>query len=74
MAGLESRYLVTKINDPEGKHENCRYFVLDPKHDEFALKALEEYANRCSYAYPELADDLESWIKEIRDLQSTHQE
>lgn len=40
MAGLEYRYEVYKVSDPEGKHMDCRYFVLDPQHDPVAAKAL----------------------------------
>ncbi len=44
--GLEKRYDVKKINDPQGKHADCIYFVLDPKHDKYARAALAYYANR----------------------------
>lgn len=42
--GLEQRYRVEKINDLAGKHDRCRYFVLDPQHDPAAREALRTYA------------------------------
>jgi hypothetical protein len=63
--GLEARYLVKKINDEAGKHDNCRYFVLDPQHDDAALQALNHYANTVVYNHPELAEDLYAWIQDI---------
>jgi hypothetical protein len=42
-AGLEHRYDITHRNDPEGKHNNCAYFVLDISHDPLARKALITY-------------------------------
>lgn len=68
MAGLEHRYNVEKVNDPEGKHTWCRYFVLDPQHDKRALVALELYADLCAIENEtELADDLYAWTDRIRD-------
>lgn len=62
-AGLERRYTVRKINDPEGKHDACRYFVLDPQHDPIAREALRHYA---SLVRPlALAADLDAWLNEI---------
>jgi hypothetical protein len=66
--GLESRYHVRKIKDPEGKHDECRYFVLDPQHDPLALRALRVYAAAAnSGGYVRLAADLWKWIDEIED-------
>lgn len=56
--GLESRYEVRRIDDPDAKHAVCRYFVLDPKHDPFARFALRAYSVACESDYPELAADL----------------
>lgn len=63
MSGLESRYHVSKINDPEGKHESCRYFVLDPQHDKHSVVALKAYAASVKDEFPELATDLLAWIE-----------
>lgn len=61
--GLESRYLVERRNDTAGKHDECRYFVLDPQHDPIAEAALRVYANLASDAgYQALADDLLDWV------------
>ena len=60
MAGLEARYHVHKIEDPEGKHDNCRYFVLDPQHDPLAAEALHFYAMNTEN--DELAEDLFDWL------------
>lgn len=65
MSGLEARYEVKKINDPEGKHDKCRYFVLDPQHDSFAKQALNFYANIVAKTEPELARDLEMWMDSL---------
>lgn len=61
--GLESRYEVRKINDLDGKHADCRYFVLDPQHDPIARDALATYAAHAkARGYGELARDLSSWL------------
>lgn len=61
--GLEGRYRVEKIDDPNGKHTQCRYFVLDPLHDETARMALAEYAR----VTPDrvLARDLWDWLETV---------
>jgi hypothetical protein len=64
MAGLTRRYVVMAMategpfdtRDPEG------VFVLKPWKDPAALRALRAYADHC---YPELARDLEGWIRAI---------
>ena len=61
-AGLEGRYRVEKINDPTGKHDDCRHFVLDPQHDPLAVRALRVYAAAANEAgYVRLAADLWEW-------------
>lgn len=65
MSGLEHRYNVEKVNDPEGKHSDCRYFVLDPQHDKTAWLALEEYAWQCRKSNSELSRDLYEWLADI---------
>lgn len=58
--GLEARYEVRKINDPTGKHNECRYFVLDPQHDPTARGALNLYAARTPH--DRLRRDLRDWL------------
>jgi len=60
--GLYKKYDVRRADgssEPGGKHETCRYFVLDLVHDEFARPALEAYAKACREKYPALAADLD---------------
>lgn len=42
--GLREKFFVKKIHDPDHKHDDCRYFVLDPLHDPSARVALGWYA------------------------------
>lgn len=64
MTGLERRYEVRKVVDPEGKHDDCRYFVLDPRHDPIARQALAIYANISrAHGSDTLADDLDEWLR-----------
>jgi hypothetical protein len=65
--GLEHRYDVKRVNDPIGKHANCRYFVLDPKHDPIARVALTAYAVEARAAgYTTLGDDLMALVKQTQ--------
>lgn len=75
-AGLTNRYRVEKINDPSGKHADCRYFVLDPQHDPLARIALAAYADAAAKGhidkggylhtpYKRLAADLRAWLRRI---------
>lgn len=64
--GLEQRYEVKKIHDPEGKHDACRYFVLDPEHDRIAVDALRAYATRAGAdGLFALRADLHEWLDRI---------
>lgn len=56
--GLYRKYDVQRLNDPNGKHTNCIYFVLDLNHDKHAVAALEAYAASCDEELPTLAFDL----------------
>jgi hypothetical protein len=59
--GLYNKFRVERTDGssvPGGKHECCRYFVLDLDHDRFALQALLAYARACRAERPELAADL----------------
>lgn len=50
-------------SEPGGKHQNCRYFVLDISHDPFAQYALKAYADACEKTYPMLAEDIrDTWL------------
>lgn len=62
--GLEARYEVKKINDPTGKHDKCRYFVLDPTHDPIAREALHYYSNRAhDLGLEALSNDLNTLLR-----------
>lgn len=64
--GVMPKYHVERLADFEGKHDECRYFVLDPKHDPFARIALDRYADQAqAYGYKELALDIWGWLVEI---------
>lgn len=61
--GLLHKYDVRRADDPAGKHDACRYFMLDPQHDPLAVGALRTYADHARTAgYVPLADDLEAWV------------
>lgn len=61
--GLETRYYVRRMDDVSGKHDDCRYFILDPQHDAIAEKALRFYAEHARQAgYGALAADLDEWF------------
>jgi hypothetical protein len=66
--GLLPKYHVKRNDDPRGKHDACRYFVLDPEHDLVARRALAYYANDArEEGYTALADDLEAWVRSLWD-------
>lgn len=57
--GVFNKFTVTRNDgDPTGKHKDCEYFVLDTKHDPFAVYALASYAVACKATHPELSDDM----------------
>lgn len=73
--GLEHRYDVKKVNDPDGKHDHCRYFVLDPKHDPISRLALRVYADNARTAgLDTLADDITAWIDNMEHLEQVDKE
>ena len=48
--GIYRKFNVTRTDgssEPGGKHEHCKYFVLDLEHDPFAKPALRKYAEAC---------------------------
>jgi hypothetical protein len=61
--GMYRKFKVSRRNDPEGKHDDCRYFVLDIDHDKHARPALEAYAQSCEELFPALAADLRLWLE-----------
>ena len=65
MAELTRRYVVMAmaVEGPFDTTDPDAPFVLKPWKDPAALHALEAYASRC---YPELAAEIESWIRVIR--------
>jgi len=60
--GLEARFEVKRIGDEAGKHDECRYFVLDPQHDPTARVALTTYA--ATTPNNNLRRDLLAWLAE----------
>lgn len=65
-AGLLPKYEVTRLGDQTGKHDECRFFVLDPQHDPIAREALRDYAvHALSYGYVALYQDLDRWLTEL---------
>jgi hypothetical protein len=59
--GLYQKYRVTRTDgqsEPGCKHHECKYFVLDMKHDKHAKAAILAYAHSCEGEYPALAFDL----------------
>ncbi|MCW2601847.1 MAG: hypothetical protein JWM02_3676 [Frankiales bacterium] len=64
--GLIQKYHVQRANDTTGKHDSCRYFVLDPLHDPLAYEALVDYATYAREAgFQSLYDDLLNWLATI---------
>lgn len=67
-AGLVQKYEVHRLNDEAGKHDDCRFFVLDPQHDAIARYALASYAYEADRTgNKRLADDILAWLGEIDD-------
>lgn len=57
--GIIGKYRVERVNDPDGKHADCWYFVLDPTHDPIAREALMTYATEArEHGYQALYDDI----------------
>lgn len=61
--GLYRKYYVKRLNDPEEKHIDCNYFVLDMNHDKYAKAAVSAYADSCRKDYPNLARDLKLLVE-----------
>lgn len=60
--GLYRKYHVERLNDEDGKHRECDYFVLDLVHDANARAALLAYADECEAEHPSLAADLRARV------------
>jgi len=60
--GMFGKFYVKHMHDPEGKHDECRYFVLDPQHDQVARDALAIYEANIRPTKPKLADDIRAWL------------
>jgi len=61
--GLYRKFNVERTDGssgPGGKHERCRYYVLDLDHDPHAPAAIRAYADSCRSDYPVLAADLDA--------------
>ena len=59
--GLYNKFTVLRVDGSSmhgGKHNGCVYFVLDWKHDKFAVVAARAYASACEAEYPLLAEGL----------------
>lgn len=56
--GLYGKFKVERRYDPDHKHQDCEYFVLDLVHDKFAAVALRAYAKACRKEFPQLSVDL----------------
>jgi hypothetical protein len=67
--GIYDKFIVRRSDGSSehgGKHEHCRYFVLDLEHDRFAFSALQRYAQACRREYPALADDISTILLSMR--------
>jgi hypothetical protein len=61
--GLFRKFDVRRVDGsdrPGGKHEGCRYYVLDLDHDQHAPAAMRTYAAECKSTHPQLAADIEA--------------
>lgn len=63
--GLYRKYDVKRVGDPVGKHDHCKYFVLDLTHDKHAIRALHRYVYSCESEFPQLARDLRTLLTEL---------
>lgn len=59
--GIYKKFEVTRTDGSSiegGKHEKCRYFVLDLDHDPHAREAVLAYARSCRKSHPRLYEDI----------------
>jgi hypothetical protein len=71
-AGLHPKYHVAKVFDPDHKHDDCFYFVLDLTHDEVAQSAALAYSDLIARTNPVLASDLRRAVHEARKVAQPH--
>jgi len=70
--GIYRKYHVERLNDPSGKHADCAYFVLDPRHDPIARVALDAYWKEArKQGYEALAVDLRGWVTAERYVEAS---
>lgn len=67
---LGEKYSVTRLKDAEGKHADCRYFVLDPQHDHLARKVLYDYAFLIRRTNPRLCGEIMTWLAGLEKVKS----
>lgn len=64
--GLHEKFFVKRIEDETGKHNECRYFVLDPLHDPIARHALAYYGGATeAEGNLALAEDINQWLRSL---------
>ena len=66
--GLYAKYHVTRVDgssEPGGRHEHCRYFVLDTDHDPHSVAGLRGYLIACRRSHPKLSEDLMTLVHQI---------
>lgn len=63
--GMYDKYRVERLGDVAHKHDDDRFFVLDPLHDPHALLALKKYAEVCRDDSPLLAADIDAWVASL---------
>ncbi len=69
--GIYEKFRVSRTDGSSGsgkKHEFCSYFVLDYKHDPYVIPALKAYSKACKKEYPELSDDINNVIKNLKEI------
>jgi hypothetical protein len=63
----EGKFIVSRkdgSDEPGGRHDGCKYYVLDVTHDPHAAVALRAYAESArADGYALLADDLETMVE-----------
>lgn len=65
--GLYHKYTVHRMFDWDHKHDDCRFFTLDPLHDPIARRAIKVYAVLIKKANPKLSQDLKDWMSTMEE-------
>lgn len=63
--GMYRKFTVHRNGDRYGKHDDCRYYVLDVNHDAYAIPAIRAYIDAAQEEFPLLAADLEALISRV---------